>query len=176
MAKSKYSSTHHLQKFFIIFGVLFSLAALGIIVFASQKPTNTQSDASGGCLMTPHVVLVGTKNLDKSVIFNLKIKNNSSADCNKKLYYVEDHLGKDVIPPYWLYKFQTNGYGVLSPGASKTESIEVVPSATLAKGVYYPKFRFCRTVPDFSKYNVYDAYHKGLTENCAIIKAIYNKD
>lgn len=175
MAKVKYKSSHHFQKLFIIFGVLFSLAALGIIVYSSQKPTNTQSDASGGCLMTPQVRLASTEGSEDSVIYNFSIKNNSSRSCKQKLYYVDNFEGHS-IPPRWGYGFITNGYGVLKPQAKYIEKIEFTPPPDIANGEYNLKFSFCRTKPDFSRYDEELAYYKGKTDNCPQIKLKYIKD
>jgi hypothetical protein len=165
MAKAKYNSSHHLQKFFIIFGALFSIAALGIIVFASQQKTNTQSDASGdsSCIaMNPKISLTNTAGAANSVTYTIRIKNMTSKNCAKiirsspvsdpfvDLSYVSPSTKHDG----WTYRWNNPSnndlvylytWGYLDPEDSRLSKLKITPGPTIKKGTYYLPVRICRT-------------------------------
>jgi len=182
MAKAKYSSTHHLQKFFIIFGVLFSVAALGIIVFASQKPTNTQSDASGGrCNFTPEISFVTSEGSNGSVTYILKILNNSSTKCKKGIEFI----GEDKSPSGWKNYFvqydKNSGfaYGYLAPQEKIKIKYVATPPSNLVNGTYELPVLACRTITEDTPGDdggpTALQYWQGNTDDCTSIKLKYTK-
>lgn len=85
MAKRKIHQNHNLQRFFIIFGVIVSLTALAVIIYSSQKPTNTRSDASVryGCWFDPLLDIRSIKGSDSNyVTYTINIKNRDRVSPN----------------------------------------------------------------------------------------------
>lgn len=182
MAKAKYTSKHHLQRFFIIFGVIFSLAALGIIVYSSQRPTNTQSDASESrCKMTPIISLISSEGAKNSVTYTLKVFNDSSIRCRlDMLYYVEDKYLNGWTTYFTQYgDTKSFAFGDIAPQAKNKFKFTVKPPTGLIKGTYTIPISACWVNYDLagddgglSPYN----YWIYKTTYCSKIYVQYTKD
>jgi hypothetical protein len=191
MAKAK-QHTFHLQRFFIIFGVFFSLAALGIIVYSSQQKTNTQSDASGGCKMTPQVEFVKSVGGSNNVSFYFDVKNYSEESCDKGFYYVVKKLSYpsewkyqyyDSVPriwgdlPYWALSPRKDGKWVAWQSYNRWQ-LKITPSSTVKNGTYYFPVKVCRSLSSL-KDNDHDLswtyLNSKITDQCSSISLKYVK-
>ncbi len=187
---AKYQPGLHLKRYFLLLGALSSVAALGIIVLASQKPTNTQSDASGGCIMNPKIKYVSSVSDPYSVDYTLRVWNDSALSCDKILKW----FSIIKLPDGWIATYRNHildlGSGAsiiafddLAPQQKQTLKLYVSSMDYVRNGTYYLPVKICRTKPDCSnnKCDNHDedkqyAYWDGVTDNCTTIKLKYIKD
>lgn len=194
---AKYKSSRFSSKQFFTMTVL-AVSALGLIFVtsAAQKPTNTQSDAAGGCIMKPQVKYVSSESHPDSVNYTLRVWNDSAASCDKVLKYVSvskppsgwqmmysNHVneGEGFSSDYTSYYF----FDDLVPQQKHTVKLEVIPlNQNIKNGTYYLPVKVCRTFPVTCREaycgedgtELGERYRIGATDNCSAIKLKYIKD
>lgn len=69
--------------------VVLSASVLGLILLtvAVQKPTGSESHASGGCASVPKLNYTGSKSGDNSVTYSFNLNNNNPTSCKHAILY-----------------------------------------------------------------------------------------
>ena len=188
MAK-RYNGGLNLKHYFIALGSIFSVLALFVFISASQKSTNTQSDASGGCIMKPKLKYVSSVSHPDSVEYILRVWNDSALNCDKILHWVSSTESPDQWYMFYLNhipdgSFQESiAFDDLVPQQKQTLRLIVGSLDYVRNGTYYLPVKVCRAKPDCSNNKCDDhdleklySYWYGVTDNCTTIKLKYVKD
>lgn len=172
MAKHKISS----KNFFTISVLSVTALMLLVFTFALQKPTNTQSDASGSCL-TPAFTKSGTDTGRNSVVYTYTAKNPISSGCKLIEYgvYVSQKPSK-----WWTVEYKLNddttwsnplySIGRLKPGQTNIHKIKVTPPPKAESRPYDLKVKACEAF----QLEIGGGYE--LTKNCVTRTIQYTVD